>query len=63
MHENLTMAGESQASFSGSVRNKIRETYDYRCVICLAWTSTTQCVPLLDAGTEGERQVHSEVMV
>ena len=59
----LKMAGESQASFSASVRYKIRETYQYRCVICLAWIDTTQCAHLLDAATQGEHQVRSEVMV
>lgn len=28
------MAGDSQATFSLSVRNAIRRTYEYRCVIC-----------------------------
>ena len=59
----LTLAGESQASFSASVRNKIRETYQYRCVICLAWIDTTQCAHLLDAITQGELQVRSKVIV
>ena len=57
------MAGESQASFSASVKNKIRGTYRYRCVICLAWISTTECAHVLDATTQGELQVRSEVMV
>ena len=57
------MAGESQASFSVSVKNKIRGTYQYRCVICLTWISTTECVHVLDAATQGELQVHSKVMV
>jgi len=59
----LTMAGESQASFSASVRKKIRDTYEYRCVICLTRIETTQCAHLLDAATQGELQVRSEVMV
>ena len=58
----LTMAGESQASFSASVRNKIRQQYQYRCVICLAWIDTTRCAHLLDAATQGEHQVRSEVI-
>ncbi len=57
------MAGESEASFSASVKNKIRGTYHYRCVICLAWISTTECAHVLDAATQGEPQVRSEVMV
>ena len=59
----LTMVEESQASFSASVRNKIREIYQYRCVICLAWIDMTQCAHLLDTATQGEFQVRSEVMV
>ena len=47
----LTMAGESQASFSPSVRKKIRDTYQYRCVICLLWIDTTQCAHILDGAT------------
>ncbi|KAM6503454.1 hypothetical protein JOM56_000397 [Amanita muscaria] len=43
------MAGDSQAPFSQSVRTKIREIYEYRCVICLTWLSTTQCAHVLDA--------------
>lgn len=53
----LTMAGESQASFSVSVKNHIRETYQYRCVICLAWFETTECAHVLDAATQGQLQV------
>jgi len=55
--------GDSQASFTPSVRTKIRQTYKYRCVICLAWIKTTQCTHLLDTATQGELQVRSEVMV
>ena len=57
------MAGDSQASFSQSVKNPIRETYQYRCVICLAGIDTTQCPHILDAATPGELQVRSEAVV
>ena len=63
MRHNLGMATESQASFSASVRNQIRDIYEYRCVICLARIGTTQCAHLLDTATQGELQVRSEVMV
>ena len=58
------MAGESQATFSASVRKEIRETYQYRCVICLTSIETTQCAHLLDtASQEGDLQVRNEVIV
>jgi hypothetical protein len=57
------MAGDSQASFSQSVKNRIRKTYQYRCVICLASIDTTQCAHLLDAATQGQLQVRSEAIV
>ncbi|KIM85474.1 hypothetical protein PILCRDRAFT_365117 [Piloderma croceum F 1598] len=55
------MAGDSQASFSQSVRNRIRETYKHRCVICLAWIDTTQCAHVLDAATPGALQLRNAV--
>ncbi|KIL59436.1 hypothetical protein M378DRAFT_169225 [Amanita muscaria Koide BX008] len=57
------MAGDSQASFSQSVRNKIRGIYQHRCAICLTWLSTTQCVHVLDAPEPGEYQGRNEAMV
>ena len=59
----LTMAGDSQASFSQSVKNRIHEAYQYRCVICLAWIDTTQLAHILDAATQGVLQVRSEATV
>ena len=57
------MAGDSQASFSQSVKNRIREAYQYRCVICLAWIDTSQLAHILDAATQGVLQVRSEATV
>ena len=48
------MAGESQASFSATVINKLRDEYKERCVICLTWTQTSQCAHVLDAASSGE---------
>jgi hypothetical protein len=45
----LTMAGESQASFSGTIINKLRAKHQDRCVICLTWSQTSQCAHVLDA--------------
>jgi predicted restriction endonuclease len=54
------MAGDSQATFSQSVKNKIHETYEYRCVICLASVATSQCAQIIDAATPGQQQVYNE---
>jgi predicted restriction endonuclease len=52
------MAGDSQtSSFSQSVKAKIRETYDYRCVICLSLVQTSQWAHIIDAATAGKQQV------
>ncbi|KIM38917.1 hypothetical protein M413DRAFT_29839 [Hebeloma cylindrosporum] len=50
------MAREPQSAFSESVMNEIRRTYDYRCVTCLTWTETSQCVSLID-----DLQLHEAV--
>ncbi|KIL64176.1 hypothetical protein M378DRAFT_24755 [Amanita muscaria Koide BX008] len=55
------MAGDSQASFSQSVKINIRETYEYRCAICLTRSSTTQCAHVLDGATPGEHHVRNAV--
>lgn len=46
----LLNMGDSQAPFSLSVRNAIRETYGNRCVLCLLCLPPGggQCVPLID---------------
>ena len=59
----LTMAGDSQATFSKSVKAKIRETYDYRCVICLNFVQTSQCAHIIDAATAGKQQVCNEIVM
>ena len=55
----LTMAGESRASFSATVINKLRTEYEDRCVICLTWSQTSQCAHVLDAASAGQIQVRS----
>ncbi|KAF8814773.1 hypothetical protein BYT27DRAFT_6959794 [Phlegmacium glaucopus] len=55
------MSGDSQASFSQSVRNSIHRKYRLRCVICLDYTSTIQCAHIIDAATPGQKQLHNAV--
>jgi hypothetical protein len=57
------MAGNSQSTFSQSVKVKIQKTYDYRCVICLHSTGHNQCAHIIDVATAGERQVGSEMVM
>jgi len=55
---------DSQASFSQSVKAKIRETYHYRCVICLTLVQTSQCAwHIIDATEAGEQQVGNEIVM
>ena len=57
--ESLTMAGESRASFSATVINKLRAEHEDRCVICLTWSQTSQCAHVLDTASSGQVQVRS----
>ena len=58
------MAGASQATFSKSVKAKIRDAYDYRCVICLNFVQTSQCVHIIDADTaEKQQEVCNEIVM
>src|SRR5258705_13418989 len=51
--------GDSQASFSHSVRTRLRQGYANRCVICLLVLPDegAQCAHLFDSATRGANQV------
>jgi len=51
----------SQATFSQSAKNAIREKY-LRCVICLNHTSTAQCAHIIDAASPGRAQVCHKII-
>ena len=54
------MAGDSQAK---SVKAKIRDTYDYRCVICLNVVQTSQCAHIIDVATARKQQVCNKIVM
>jgi predicted restriction endonuclease len=58
-----TMAGDSQTTFSKSVKKKIHDTFDYRCVICLNFVQTSQCAHIIDAATALKQQVCNEIVM
>jgi hypothetical protein len=59
------MSGDSQTSFSPSVRNSIRQKYSNRCSLCLSQLPevATQSAHLIDAASAGASQVRaSEIL-
>jgi hypothetical protein len=53
------MSGDSQASFSKSVRSEIRSKYGLRCAICLDYLPEvgTQSAYLIDSTSVGAEQM------